>query len=134
MPEEIITSTNNAKYDVMAGARLNFIENRVVPLCRRLEAEEDITVKAIDPSARGWFDVEDHPVLTAARRERLTAARTGFDMGIPFNELNRAFDLGFKPLPWGDRGYIPTAMQSATSAGGTSSASPNSDPKQPTTP
>lgn len=21
-------------------------------------------------------------------------------MGIPFNELNRVFDLGFKPLPW----------------------------------
>ena len=82
-----------------------------------LEAEEDITIKTIDPSARGWFDVEDHPVLTAARRERLTAARTGFDMGIPFNELNRAFDLGFKPLPWGDHGYIPTAMQPAANAG-----------------
>jgi hypothetical protein len=112
VPEEIITSTNNAKYDVMAGARLNFIENRVVPICRRLEAEEDITVKTIDPSASGWFD-EDHPVLTAARRERLTAARTGFDMGIPFNELNAAFDLGFKPLPWGNKGYVPSTMQPA---------------------
>ena len=29
---------------------------------------------------------------------------------MPFNELNRAFDLGFKPLPWGDKGYIPSAM------------------------
>jgi hypothetical protein len=28
-------------------------------------------------------------------------------MGVPFNELNRAFDLGFKPLPWGDKGYLP---------------------------
>ena len=65
--EDIITSTNNAKYDVMAGARLNFIENRVIPLCRRLEAEESVTVKAIDPEADGWFDVEDHPVLTQAR-------------------------------------------------------------------
>jgi HK97 family phage portal protein len=134
VPEEIITSTNNAKYDVMAGARLNFIENRVVPLCRRLEAEEDITVKTIDPSARGWFDVEDHPVLTAARRERLTAARTGFDMGIPFNELNRAFDLGFKPLPWGDRGYVPTTLQPADapgSAGVPPAAAPSAQPTQP---
>jgi hypothetical protein len=54
----------------MAGARLNFIENRVLPLCRRLEAEDDITVKSIDPKADGWFDVEDHPVVAAARRER----------------------------------------------------------------
>ena len=107
VPEDIITSTNNAKYDVMAGARLNFIENRVVPLCRRLEAEESVTVKAIDPEADGWFDVEDHPVLTQARRARLAAARAGFDMGIPFNDLNRAFDLGFRPLPWGEQGLHP---------------------------
>jgi hypothetical protein len=113
VPEDIITSTNNAKYDVMAGARLNFIENRVIPLCRRLEAEESVTVKAIDPEADGWFDVEDHPVLTQARRARLAAARAGFDMGIPFNDLNRAFDLGFRPLPWGDKGYIPGGMQPA---------------------
>jgi len=116
VPEEIITTTNAAKYDVMAGARLNFIENRVVPLCRRLEAEDDVTVKSIDPNAEGWFDTEDHPVLAAARRERLAAARAGFDMGVPFNELNRAFDLGFKALPWGDKGYVPSAMQPAEGA------------------
>ena len=39
-------------------------------------------------------------------------------MGIPFNELNRAFDLGFEPLPWGDKGYIPSAMQPADGRGG----------------
>jgi len=113
VPEEVITTTNAAKYDVMSGTRLNFIENRVVPLCRRLEAEDDITVKSIDPNADGWFDTEDHPVLAEARRNRLAAARAGFDMGVPFNELNRAFDLGFKPLPWGDRGYLPSTMQPA---------------------
>lgn len=113
VPEEIISTTNAAKYDVMSGTRLNFIENRVVPLCRRLEAEDDITVKCIDPTAEGWFDTEDHPVLAEARRSRLAAARAGFDMGVPFNELNRAFDLGFKPLPWGDQGYVPSTMQQA---------------------
>src|SRR5512133_3846692 len=110
VPEEVISTTNAAKYDVMSGTRLNFIENRVVPLCRRLEAEDDVTVKAIDPEADGWFDTEDHPVLAESRRSRLAAARAGFDMGIPFNELNQAFGLGFKPLPWGDRGYVPTTM------------------------
>jgi hypothetical protein len=37
-------------------------------------------------------------------------------MGVPFNELNRAFDLGFRPLPWGDRGYVPSALQPADGA------------------
>jgi HK97 family phage portal protein len=61
VPEEVLTSTDKAKYDVMAGARLNFLQNRVVPLCARLEAEEEVTVKAIDPSAIGWFDVDAVP-------------------------------------------------------------------------
>ena len=111
VPEEIVILSDNAKYDVMAGSRLNFIENRVAPLCTRLEAEEDATVKALDSRATGWFDIDSLPLMQAARRERLSAAKTGFDMGIPFNELNRIFDLGFKSLPWGNTGYLPTKLK-----------------------
>jgi hypothetical protein len=32
-------------------------------------------------------------------------------MGIPFNELNKVLDLGFKPLPWGNTGYLPSKYQ-----------------------
>ena len=126
VPEEIIATTPNAKYDVMSGTRQNFIENRIAPLCARLEAEEDVTVKAIDPSATGWFDLDSLPILQAARRARLATAKTGFDMGIPFNELNRVFDLGFKPLPWGNTGYLPAKYQplNQASPGGAKDNSP----------
>jgi HK97 family phage portal protein len=106
VPEELVTTTEYAKYDVMEGARYNFVENRVIPLCGRIEAEEQQTVRALDSNAAGWFDLESIPLMQRARRERLAAARTGFDMGVPINELNRVFDLGFKPLPWGDKGYV----------------------------
>jgi HK97 family phage portal protein len=112
VPEEIVTTTDKAKYDVMAGARLNFLENRVAPLCARLEAEEEVTVRSIDRQAVGWFDIDSVPLMQEARRTRLASAKTGFGMGIPFNELNRIFDLGFKRLPWGDIGYLPTNLQS----------------------
>jgi HK97 family phage portal protein len=111
VPEEILTATDHAKYDVMQGARQNFIENRVAPLCCRLEAAEDVVVKSLDPSAVGWFDLDSLPIMQQARRNRLMAARTGFEMGIPFNELNRVLDLGFKHLPWGDDGYVAAGMQ-----------------------
>ncbi len=111
VPEEILTATDHAKYDVMQGARQNFIENRVAPICCRLEAAEDVVVKNLDPSAVGWFDLDSLPIMQQARRNRLLAARTGFDMGIPFNELNRVLDLGFKHLPWGDNGYVAAGMQ-----------------------
>jgi hypothetical protein len=111
VPEEIVTTTDSAKYDVMRGARLNFIENRVAPLCGRLEASEQATVRSLEPRAVGWFDLDSLPILQEARRERLAAARSGFDMGIPFNELNRVLDLGFSPLPWGNAGYLPARLQ-----------------------
>jgi HK97 family phage portal protein len=125
VPEEIITTTDKSKYDVMQGARLNFIENRIAPLCSRLEAEEDVTVRAIAPNAVGWFDTDSLPIMQEARRSRLAAVKTGFDMGVPFNELNRVFDLGFRPLPWGDTGYLPTKLQSVgcTNPAGTMPAS-----------
>ena len=113
VPEEIVTTTDHNKYDVMQGARLNFIENRVMPLCSRLEAEEAKTVRAIDPNAVGWFDTDSLPIMQEARRNRLTTAKVGFDMGIPFNELNRLFDLGFKSLPWGDTGYVSSKLTPA---------------------
>jgi HK97 family phage portal protein len=116
VPEEILTSTDTAKYDVMEGARLNFVENRVGPLCARLEAAEEATVQAIDPAACGWFDLDSLPIMQHARRTRLAAAKTGFDMGVPINELNRLLDLGFKPLPWGDRGYLAANLRRTDTA------------------
>src|SRR5213076_1145570 len=71
VPEEIITTTDHNKYDVMQGARLNFIENRVIPLCTRLEAQEAATVRAIDPTAIGWFDTDSLAIMQEARRNRL---------------------------------------------------------------
>ena len=111
VPEEIITGTDHAKYDVMQGARQNFIENRVAPLCRRLEAEERQVVKSFRPDAEGWFDLDSLPIMQQTQRTRLAAARAAFDMGVPFNELNRVLDLGFKPLEWGDEGWVGAGMQ-----------------------
>ena len=120
VPEEIVTVTDNAKYDVMAGSRLNFIENRVAPLCARLEAQEQSTVRAIDPTATGWFDLDSLPIMQEARRTRLASAKIGFDMGIPFNELNRVLDLGFQPLPWGHQGFLSNTLSPAANRPATS--------------
>jgi hypothetical protein len=122
VPEEIVSTTDHNKYDVMQGARLNFIENRVAPLCARLEAAERATVKALDPTAVGWFDLDSLPIMQQARRNRLAAAKTGFDMGVPFNDLNRLLDLGLPELPWGNTGYLPSTLKSI----GSSSSSPSS--------
>jgi hypothetical protein len=30
---------------------------------------------------------------------------------MPLNEVVRAYDLGFRPMPWGDKGYLPANLQ-----------------------
>src|ERR1043166_5558748 len=44
------------------------------------------------------------------RDKKQKSAKTGFDMGVPFNEINRVFDLGFKSLPWGSTGYLKSNL------------------------
>ena len=112
VPEEIIVSTDTAKYDVMDGARLNFIENRVAPLCARLESDELQQVKSINPKAIGWFDIDSLPIMQKARQSRFTAARDAFQgMGVPLNECNKIFNLGLPAtLPHGNKSYIPYSI------------------------
>jgi phage portal protein BeeE len=146
VPEEIVTTTDHNKYDVMQGARLNFIENRILPLCRRLEAEENATTipailnhpcspgspienqKSKIENPTGWFDLDALPIMQQARRNRLATAKIGFDMGIPFNELNRVLDLGFKPFPWGNTPYLPAKYQPLPAAAPESTADVSSAP------
>src|ERR1043166_8997028 len=100
VPEEIVATSDHNKYDVMQGARLNFIENRITP------------------PVLGWFDLDSLPIMQQARRARLAAARVAFELGIPLNELNRLLDLGVKPLPWGDIGYVPSTLQPVSDSSG----------------
>jgi hypothetical protein len=74
----------------------------------------------------GWFDVEALPIMQEALRKRLQAARVAFDMGTPYNELTKIFDLGFKPQPWGNDGFLPTKYQRLTKSSSSSGPSSSS--------
>ena len=91
--------------------RFNFIESTITPLCRRLEAAVEPIVKSFGPDLCGWFDVDALPVMQEARRARVDTATKVFAMGVPFNEVNDAYELGFKPLPWGNTGYVAGLLQ-----------------------
>jgi galactokinase len=73
--------------------------------------DRKLVVQSEEFSEKFEFDLDSLPIMQQAWRTRLAAAKVGFDMGVPFNELNRVFDLGFTPLPWGDQGYLPSQLQ-----------------------
>ena len=67
VPEEIVTTTDHNKYDVMQGARLNFIEHRIAPLCAGSKPKNNEPSKPSIPAAwchrgpnemRVWFPAQ----------------------------------------------------------------------------
>jgi HK97 family phage portal protein len=89
--------------------RLNFIENTMTAICRRLEAAIDPIVKTFGADLYGWSNLESLPLLQNARRQRIAAAASAWQMGVPLNAM--VYQLGFPELPWGNDAYLPTNVQ-----------------------
>src|SRR6266446_5792850 len=91
--------------------KLGFVQNTLTAHCRRLEAAVEPIIKSFDSRFYGWFDIDGLPLMQEARRLRLDAGLKAFGMGVPFNEINSVYDLGFRALPWGDKGYLSAKLQ-----------------------
>ena len=111
VPQELLGFTEDANRSVGDMARLNFIENRIAPLCCRIEAALNPLIERIDPRARGEFHIKGTPVMQAAQRARWDVALKAFGVGVPLNTANKVFDLGLPELPHGDKAYLPFSLQ-----------------------
>lgn len=111
VPQEIIGFTEDANRSVSEVARLSFIENRIAPLCARLEAFIEPVVRLFGRDLFGWFDIDALPPMEAARRARYTGAQVAWSMGVPLNVCNEVFALGLPRLPHGDTSYLPFSVQ-----------------------
>ncbi len=111
VPQELLGFTEDANRSVGDMARLNFIENRIAPLCARIEAALNRLIERIDPRLRGEFHIKGTPVMQAAQRARWDVALKAFNAGVPLNTANKVFDLGLPMLAHGDRAYLPFSLQ-----------------------
>ena len=110
MPQSIIGFTESSNRSIAEAERLNFIENSIAPVCARLEAAVDPIIKSFGADLLGWFDIDSHPILQQARRDRVDTGVKLFSLGYPANAINKALDLGLPHLPWGEKGYLPAKM------------------------
>jgi HK97 family phage portal protein len=124
VPQELIGFTEDANRSVSDAMRLNFMENRVAPLCRRLEAAMQPLIDQLNPggrgstrAVRGEFHIKSTPIMQSAQRARFETATKLFSMGIPLNIINKNLDLGLPKLPHGDKVYLPTKLQEIGSSG-----------------
>lgn len=110
--------------------RLAFMETTLAPHCRRLESAVDPIIKTFGMDLCGYFDMESLPVMQEARRSRIDAATKAFALGVPFNEINNVYDLGFGDLVNGDKSYLPYTLQEIGADGTPPQPTPPADATQ----
>jgi hypothetical protein len=122
VPQELLGFTEDANRSVSESARLNFMENRIAPLCKRLEAAIEPVIDRFTSSSssfssssskiRGEFHIKSTPIMQAAQRARVQTAMRLFSLGVPMNIINQNLDLGLPDLPHGQACYLPATVQS----------------------
>lgn len=121
VPQELLGFTEDANRSVSDAARLNFVENRISPLCEMLESDLEPLVNQYEAEGGklfGWFDVDALPVMQKARHSRIDSAVKLFGMGVPLNVANQVLDLGLPSLPHGEKGYLPFNLAEVGSSPG----------------
>ena len=111
VPQELLGYTEDANRSVSEAARLNFVENRVAPLCKRLEAGIDPIIKMFGRDLRGQFHINATPVMQSAQRARIDSGLKLFSVGVPLNIVNQVLDLGLPELAHGDRTFLSARYQ-----------------------
>src|SRR5688572_16279668 len=122
VPQELLGFTEDANRSVSESARLNFMENRIAALCKRLEAATQPLIDRMvgrgvpaEP-IRGEFHIKSTPIMQAAQRARVQTALRLFSLGVPMNVINQNLDLGLPDLPHGQTCYLPVNVQSVGQA------------------
>jgi HK97 family phage portal protein len=115
VPQELLGFTEDANRSVSESARLNFMENRIAPLCKRLEAAIDPLIQRFGGTSytspiRGEFHLASTPIMQAAQRSRVQTALRLFSLGVPVNVINQNLDLGLPDLPHGQTCYLPDGV------------------------
>jgi HK97 family phage portal protein len=116
VPQEIIGFSEDANRSVSQSARLNFVENRLLPMAERIEARMEGPIHLWGDDVYGWFDSDALPIMQEAKRARADVALKYWSMGVPFNDINQSLELGFPSYPWHKKGYMPFSVQPVESS------------------
>jgi phage portal protein BeeE len=105
VPPMLVGIMDNSTYNNMREARLSLWQDNLVGSIDRLQAAFDLQllsdfVKSGDlRNYRTACDLSRIPALLAHLAALADSAEKFWNMGVPFNECNVRFGLGFRPLP-----------------------------------
>ena len=122
VPQELLGFSEDANRSVSDAARLNFVENRIAPLCRRLEAALQPLLDRFALQTgqgtllRAEFHLQSTPVMQAAQRARIDAAEKLFGLGVPMHHVNDVLQLQLPRLDHGERTFLNARFRELTAA------------------
>ncbi len=114
----VLVSQERTTYNNMQTGRRMFWQDTIVPFLDDLQDALDLRLTPFwnpeslrsteNKTLRINYDISGVPAMQEILLERVTTARTLFDMGVPFNPINQRLGLGFDAieggeLPWGGR-------------------------------
>lgn len=115
VPEIVLGWIEDANRSEGQNQQKDFFFNTICPVAEKLEALLDPIVKSAGPDVYGWFDLEAHPIMRQHRAEQAETAARYWQMGVPFEDINNLFDLGFPARPQHRHGYLPLNLNVAAS-------------------
>jgi len=115
VPPPLVGIYDKATLANIETARVIFWLDTIIPL---LEDLSDVWTFALasdfGDDYRIVYDTSQVQAIQSLLKDRIENAKKLFDMGVPFNSINRRLDLGFDEIVGGEVGYIGSSLQPAT--------------------
>lgn len=116
VPPPLVGVYDKATLANIETARVIFWLDTITPL---LEDLADVWTFALasdfGPEYRIVYDTSQVQAVQTLLKDRIENAKKLFDMGVPFNVINRRLDLGFDEIVGGEVGFVGANLQPATS-------------------
>lgn len=111
VPPPMVGILDHANYNNSQTMQRTLWVNRVIPLLDDLAAVYNRAIaRDFGDGVRLVYDLSNVDALQDNFNDKAITAKTFFDMGVPFNEINRKLELGFDEVPGGDIGYLPVNL------------------------
>jgi len=111
VPPPMVGNYERATLANIETARQIFWRDTMLPVLDRINATLNQHLAAeFGEEYRIRYDITQVDALRENLSEKVTQAQQLWAMGIPFNEINRALEIGFDDIDGGEIGYLPAGL------------------------
>jgi len=107
VPPAIMSIFEYANYANAEAQERYFYSSTVLPLLHKIQATiQNQILDLLFPGYTFEFDLTDIMPIILSLKEKVDVATKFFNMGVPFNTINKVMRLGFPELEGGEYGYL----------------------------